>query len=307
MLHAILQGLNNLKVGLFFIPVFVFLLNSCTLFQSDIETVTDLLPRDSDLSGWIRASAPADYKGADAGLYNKEYYKTGIKHLTSCSYKSTGENRAEITMEVLRFDSVLNSYGLFSRIAGEREFSNETVNSLYTDKIALALRGEYIIYAFTDSADEDMETILNFFTTVSLKYLGTNYSREKLSGTINVLKSRDRYGIIYSESGSEQPVDIDRIYYTSWQYDRAIAEVFISERESFSDSYRIFRSRLKNGYTLSESGAVHTAFKKNRDGTLTYISVFEKWIYGCSSVPDLETGKKVSEEIHSRLVQYRNN
>ncbi len=302
---VISQELNDLMARALFISAMVILLNSCALLQSDIETVNDLLPRDSDLSGWIRASAPADYYGYNAAGYKKEYVKTGIIHFAICSYKPIGEDNSSIKMEVLRFDSVLNSYGFFSRIAGERDFSSDTVNSLYTDKFALVLRGEYILYAYTDSAEDDVIPAIKYLTDISLKYLGTNYSREKLSGPINVLKSRDRYGIIYSERSSEQQGDIDRIYFTYWIYGKATVGVFISERDSFEASYRIFRSRLNKGYILSESGDVHTAFKKERDGTLTFISVSGKWLYGCSAAPDIETGKKTSEEILSRIIHYK--
>lgn len=284
--------------------VMILLSVSCSLFQSEIESVSDMLPRDTDLSGWTRTAPPSEYSGGTLKKYKQDYHNTGIERLSTCSYESPDGDKPVVTVEVARFDNVLNSYGFFSRIAGEREFSSDTENEYYAENYAAVLRGEYLVYVFTDSVEDGTGNTLKNFIKSSLKYIGVNYSREKLTDRINILKFRDRYGIIYSANPVEQQKGIDNIYLTTWRHERAMVKIFTSERESFTDAYRIFRGRVKNGYIVAESGSVHTAFKKESDGTFTFISVYNKWIYGCWSSPDFETGKKTTDEVKTRIIQF---
>jgi len=293
-----------LKPGLIF-PVFIALLTaSCALFQSEIDSVSDMLPRDSDLSGWARISPPAEYSGNRISRYKNDYLKTGIERISVCSYENIGQDKPSITVETIRFDTVLNSYGLFSQIAAGMEFTAETENEFYGLNKAAVLRGEYLVYVFTGSGDEDTNAILKSFIRASLKYIGSGYSREKLNERINILKYRDKYGIIYSIKPVEKPEGIDSIYYTPWHNDKKLINVYISERESFADSYRLYTGIVKKGYIIAESGTVYTAFNKDKDSTFSFISVSDKWIYGCWSSPDIETGKKITEVLRSRITDY---
>lgn len=303
-LHVTLQERGDLKHSILLIPVILLLTVSCSLFQSDIDSVSDMLPRDTDLPGWERISPPAEYRGRRIKRYKEEYYNTGIERLSTCIYELPDSGTQPVTVEVARYDSVLNSYGFFSRIAGNREFSSGTESEYYDENYAIALRGEYTVYVFTGSKKEGTGSILKNFIKSSLKYIEVSYSREKLTDRINILKFRNRYGIIYSVNPVEQQEGIDRIFITTWRSGETPVKVFTSERDSFADAYRIFRERLKKGYIVAESGGVHTAFKKESDGTFTFISVYGKWIYGCWSSPDIETGKKIIDELKMRLIPF---
>ncbi len=270
------------------------------MFQSEIESVSDILPRETDLPGWNRISLPAEFSGMNVRKYRKEYHDTGIERLSTCNYHSFGENNAVVSVEVIKFDSVLNSYGFFSRSAGFAGYTTETINEYSSGKLALALRGEYIVYAFT-SDNEGMAIDLKNFIKSSLKYISENYVREKLPEKINVLKGPDKYGIIYSRTPIKEQKGIGRIFYTLWGTGKEQVVVFISEQDAFSDSYMIFRNRIREGYIVAESGTVNTAFKKENDGTFTFISAYDKWLYGCWSSGNIEQGKKITQELKNRI------
>jgi len=304
MQHAISRENFNLKRSLCLILSVIPCLLSCSLFVSQIDSVTDFLPRDTDLSGWNRISPPAEYSGLGIRRYNINYYKTGIKRFSVCRYESLNETDPVITVEVARFDSVLNAYGFFSRICGERSFTADSVNELLTDNFAVALRGEYVIHIFTAPETAGSSVTFKNFIRISLKYIGINHSKDKLPEQINILKNNGKYGIIYSVKSLENLSDIDRIYLTRWVLNRNTVTVFASERQSFSDSYELFRKRINSGFILSESGGVYTAFKRKSDRSYTFISVYKNWIYGAQSVTDIDTGKKITDELKSRILPY---
>ncbi len=303
MQHAISRENFNLKRSLCLILSVIPCLLSCSLFVSQIDSVTDFLPRDTDLSGWNRISPPAEYSGSGIKRYNKNYYKTGIKRFSICRYEPSGEDTV-ITAEVARFDNVLNSYGFFSRICGERSFKADTVNESVSDNFAAALRGEYVIHIFTLPGSGDNREILKTFMNISLKYIGINYSKDMLPEQINVLKGPDKYGIIYSVKSLDVPYGIDRIFLTRWIRKGRAVTVFASERGSFSDSYALFRERINSGFILSESGTVYSAFRQEGDASYTFISVYKNWIYGVQKTADIETGKKITEAIQSGIMAY---
>lgn len=301
---VILRGSIKLKRGVVSLTFVVLFTASCALFRSEIESVSDMLPRDTDLSGWMRTSQPVEYSGTGLRHYREDYHQTGIERISICNYKIIDDDKIVYTVELMRFNNVLNSYGFFSRIADGTEFSSDTENEFYGSHKAVALRGEYIVFAFTESDNEDSDVALKSFVRASLKYIGTAYTRENPDVRINILKNRDNYGIIYSIKPVEKQAGIDSIYYTQWRHEKALIKVFISERDSFTDSYRLFNERIKKGYIISESGAIHKAFSRDIDGTFSFISISGKWVYGCWSSPDIETGKKITEEIRLRISDY---
>lgn len=308
-LPVISQEQIDLKLKLLHITLPVLLFLSCALFQSDIDSVSDMLPRDTDLSGWTRIAPPEEYSGNRVKSYKTEYDKTGIERISICSYESfsyanSDDEKGTVTIEVMRFNGVQNSYGLFSRIAGENEFLAETENEFYGVNFAVALRGEYLVYVFTELNINNPVFDLKSFILPSLKNIGNSYSREKLNDRISILKYRDKNGIIFSGKSVEFLDGVDDIYYTVWRSEGAKIKVFFSERISFADSYRIFTEYIKKGYVIVESGSIHTAFKKESNGRYSFLSVSDKWLYGSLLSPDYKTGKRVTDELGARITDY---
>ena len=290
-----------LKIPVLLLPL---LLLSCALFRSDIDTVTDLLPRDTDLSGWSIKTASVEYSGRKIANYDKSYKKTGIEKLSACEYGSTDMEDVSVKVELMRFDSVLNAYGFFSIRRGEGNFSAGTVNEFYSDFYAVAQRGEYIVNVYSKNSRESMKNALAGFLQISLQYIGENYSRQELPSEIKILDGSVKYGIIYSPAGISNPDKIDRIYYTSWIVDKRKITVFASKRDSFAESYALLKNKIQKGYIISEAGAEHTAFIREPDGTYSFISVKNNWIYGCISVIDFKTGEIITDELRERITPF---
>ncbi|PKL18982.1 MAG: hypothetical protein CVV49_03025 [Spirochaetae bacterium HGW-Spirochaetae-5] len=274
---------------------------SCTLFQSETDSVVDMLPRDSDVPGWIRVDSPAYYKSKDIKNYNREYNGLGIEKLGALLYQSIDDPDIIIKLEVLKFTSVLNAYGFFSIKRGPGIFEAGRINEYYTNSMSIIQTGEYAIYSETGKTDMLLRKDLKTFVNIPLLYIGQDYKNDKLPDNLNMLKGSDGYGVLYIRKSYHKFPYVNKIYFTQWSWDKDMVDVFVSENSSFHDAYEIYSKSTENNYIMISSDNVYTAFKKEPDDKYSFISVSDKWIFGCWSVSDFNEGKKVLDEIRSRI------
>lgn len=294
------------KFILIFILYILFLTStSCTLFQGETDSVMDLLPRDSDVPGWVRIDSPVYYKSNDIKKYNSDYDGLGIDKLSTSLYQSIDDPGIIIKLEVLKFTSVLNAYGFFSIKRGPGVFEAAQINEYYSNAISIIQTGEYAAYSETGKAEMFLKKDLKTFVNIPLLYLGHNFNNEKLPDSLNVLKGIDGYGVLYSKKPYHQYTLVKNIFFTQWSWNKDFVDVFLSKNSSFHDAYEIYRKSIENNYILISSNNIYSAFKKDQDGKYSFISVSDSWIFGCWSVSDFDEGKKVLDEINSRILKYK--
>lgn len=282
-------------------------LSSCSLFQSEIDSVTDLLPRDSDVPGWVKNASVHSYKAKDVKKYNRDYNGLGIEKLAATVYQSIDDKNVEIKLEVIRFNSVIDAYGFFSIKRGPGIFETADVNEFYSNSISIIQIGEYAVYSSTYKADLLLKTDLKTFVNIPLLYIGQNYIHDHLPDSLNVLKGVDGYGVLYSRKPYLKFPFLRNINFTQWLSNKDLIDVFFTEKDSFYDAYEIFKKSIDSNYIIISSDNTYTAFKKEQDNNYTFISVSDKWIFGCRSVSNINEGKKVLGEIRSRIEDYKKN
>lgn len=293
------------KIILIYISLIVITLSSCSLFQSEIDSVTDLLPRDSDVPGWIRINSVLYYKGKDVKKYNREYSGLGIDKLASCVYQSIDDPAILIKLEVIKFSSVVNAYGFYSIKRGPGIFDASQKNEYYSNAASIMQIGEYAAYAVTEKTELLLKKDLKTFVNIPWLYVGQNYMQDKLPDSLNVIRGFDGYGVLYSRKPYHKFRYINRVHFTQWLWNNDIVDIFFNENDSFYDAYEIFKKSIDNSYIMISSDNTYTAFKKEQDGKYTFISVNGRYIFGCWSVGDLDEGKKILNEVSSRIEGYK--
>jgi len=281
-------------------------LTSCTLFQSETDTVIDLLPRDSDVPGWEKTNASVYFKGKNVKMYNREYEGLEIEKLAASVYQSIDNRDIKIKLEVIKFSSILNAYGFFSVKRGPGIFEISDINAFDDNSISIIQIGEYAIYSATDHMDLLLKKDLKTFSNISLQYIGQNYLHEKLPSSLNILKGIDGYGVLYSRNPYYKLPLLPDIYITQWTWNNELIDIFLSEKDSFYDAYKIFKNITgNNNYIMISSDNTYTAFKKDAEDKYSFISVNDKIIFGCWSVSNFKEGKKILGEIKSRIEDYK--
>lgn len=279
--------------------------SSCALFQGETDSVIDLLPRDSDVPGWVRVDSPVFYKNKSIKIYNREYNGLGIEKLASSLYQSIDDPSIVIKLEVIKFSSVINAYGFFSIKRGPGIFETGDINEYYSNAISIIQTGEYAVYSETGKTDLLLKKDLKTFVNIPLLYIGQNFTGNKLPESINALKGIDGYGVLYSRKPYHKFPFVNGIYFTQWSWDKDLVDVFLSENNSFYDAYAIYKKSTDNNYIMISSDNVYTAFKKDADEKYSFISVNDNWVFGCWSVSDFNEGKKILDEISSRIEKYK--
>lgn len=278
---------------------------SCSLFQAGTESVNELLPRDSDVPGWTRNGSASNYKSKDIKKYNREYTALGIEKLAAAEYSSIDDPNITIRLEVIKFGSVLDAYGFYSIKRGPGIFEPAEINEYYTNEVSIFQTGQYVFFSITGNTDKLLKKDLKTFANIPMLYIGENYSHEKLPASLGVLKGSDGYGVLYSRKPYYKFPYLSGITLTQWVSDKDSVELFFAENDSFYDAYEIFKKTTAKDYILLSSDDIYTAFKKDSDGKYSFISVSDRWIFGCWSVTDLNAGKKILSEIRSRIEDYK--
>lgn len=295
-----------MKIKIFKPVLFILItLTSCSLFQGETDSIIDLLPRDTDVPGWVRTELISQYKGKSIKTYNREYDGLGIEKLSFCIYKSLDNPDIEIKLEVIKFKTVLDAYSFYSIKRGPGLFDISDTNEYYTNTAAIVQTGEYIIYAMTEKIDSLLKSELKTFVNIPVMYIGKNYMRGILPAKLNILRSPDGYGILYSRKPYHRFPLIKNIYFTQWIWNNKIIYVFLSETGSFYDAYQLFNRSTESGYVITSSNNVYTAFNKEPDDTYSFISVNDRWIFGCWSLTDAGEGRKILGEILSKIQDYK--
>lgn len=278
---------------------------SCSLFQSETDSASDLLPRDTDVPGWIRTDLFSEYKKKEIKHYNREYDGIGIEKLAFCIYKSLDNPATEIKLEVIKFGSILDAYGFYSIKRGPGLFETSGTNEYYTNTLSIVQAGEYIFYAMTEKIESLLKNDLKTFVNIPVLYIGKNYLQGTLPAKLNILRGIDGYGVLYSRKPYHRLPFLNNICFTQWTWNKKITDVFLSEADSFNEAYHIFNKSTESGYILTSSNDNYTAFKKESDGTYSFISVNDRWIFGCWSVKDIDEGRRILSEILSKIQDYK--
>jgi len=284
------------------IVILVIFLNSCALFQSEMESVNDFLPRDTDVPGWMRSSFPEEFSGFSVSNYKKEYKTLGVERLSICHYNSLDNENYKVAVEIIKFNSVLNAYGFFSKKANEVYFEPVTKIDIYRDDFALSLRGDIVVYAYPYS-DFASGEILKKLIDVATTYIGQYYDHQSLPAKISILDNPYKAALIYSITTYE-PAGIDDVFVKTWQHRDIKVSVFFSERKSTEECWLMFNRFIKNGWTLSETEQGTIAFIKPKSKGYSFIAVHERWIYGCIDTPSIQYGGEILEILKTRISLY---
>lgn len=271
------------------------------MFQSDSDNVVDMLPRESDVPGWSKTGSDLYLKKKDIGKLIREYRGLGIERYAGSIYESIDEKGARIKLEIMKFGTTLDAYGFFSVKRGPGIFDTADTNEYYSNSIGLVQSGEYVIFTSTDKTDSLLKKELKTFANIPLLYIGKGNKTNKLPSGISAIRGVDGYGVLYSRKQYHRFPQIRDIYFTQWNWNGELIELFYSDRGSFYDAYELFKKTSASEYILISSDDKYTAFRKEQDGRYCFVSVSDRWIFGCWSVKEFDDGKKILHEILYRL------
>jgi len=275
--------------------------SSCSIFQREPGYISDYIPRDSDVPGWNRNVTPGTVEGSDAGSYRQDYTGLGISAISWCTYSSFDDRDRTIRIEVIRFNHVIDAFSFFSEIAGFSENGSCPDTEYFNENLSIIRAGEYVIYASTENLHIQNTADLKNFTSISMSYLGDRYSEENLPLLSNVLKRAGASCVLYSRRGISAVAGINRCYYSLINSENRTYFIFLSDRGTNYDAMNLFQKIIAKKYIVLKADNTQSAFIKDETGTYTFISIFDRWIYGCWKVTDINDGKIILQNIRNAV------
>ncbi len=285
-----------------FAPLTLF--TSCILIQSGIDQITDLVPRDSDVPGWNRTGEVMTFQDDNVEGYKNEYSGLGIEKIAVCRYANFADPRQIITVEVIRFNSILNSFSFFSGIKGFGDDTKCSEEEFSSEGTMVFRQGEYIIYVYTANPDLNSKKEMKIFTDVVNAYIGKNFIQDKLPPVSSILKRSGAPCVLYSRKSLAHLRGINRIYYAGITEGEKKYFVFLSDRESGYNSMNIFQKMISKKYIIIKADNTQSAFIKDENSKYTFISVYDRWIYGCWGISEINDGKNVLVNIRNVIESY---
>lgn len=285
------------------ILIFIFL-TACSIFQRGTGYISDNIPRDSDVPGWNREMTPVTVEDAGIESYRRDYRGLGIAALAWCTYSSFDNRERVIKVEVIRFNSIIDSYSFFSDITAFNETGSCPDNEFYNDRLAIIRAGEYIIYVRTDTDHLENTADLKNFSSISRSYIGDRFSAESLPSIHDVLKRAGASCVFYSKRGITPAAGISRCWYSVINDENKKYFVFLSDRGTVYDSMDLFQKIISKKYIVLKADNTRSAFIKDESGTYKFVSIYDRWIYGCWGVKDINDGKIILQNIRNAVESY---
>ena len=288
------------------LPVIIFVLtfSACTIFQRGEGYIIDYIPRDSDVPGWNRDMAPVTVEGPEIGSYSADYTGIGIETMAWCTYTSFENRDRLMKVEIIRFNGITDAYSFFSDVSGFSETGTCPDNEFYNANLAILRAGEYIIYVRTEAQHLENPRDLKNFSSISMSYIGDSYSAENLPSIHDVLKRAGASCVLYTRKGIVSAAGINRCYYSMINGENKKYFVFLSERGTNYDCMNLFQKTISKKYIILKADNTQSAFKKDDSGSYIFISVYDRWIYGCWGVTDINDGKSILQNIRNAVEIY---
>ena len=292
------------KIALYLITFVLFCFCSCTLFRAGSDSLVDYIPRDSDVPGWNRTAAPVTVNAEGVEFYNSDYAKLGIDKLVSCSYSSFDDRERIMKVEVIRFNNIPDAYSFFSEIVEFSETGECPEDEYYSDTSAVLRAGEFIVYVRTEMEHIRNAADLKTFSYISRSYIGDRHSQESLPPLSNVLKRTGAQCVLYSKKGIMPVQGISRCYYSMIIEGENRYFVFLSDRGTYYDSMSLFQKITSKKFIIIKADDTQSAFSRDEKRSYVFISVHDRWIFGCWDVTGISDGKRILQGVRNAIVSY---
>jgi hypothetical protein len=286
----------------------VVLLLSCASLRSGGVSMTELLPRETEIPGWQLSDAGSH----DSGELTPDERASGAEEKVSALYCSMSRGKRTAGVEILRFGSALEAFGLFSieRSSLKDIKRNGPDYAAASDAIIFRLGRFYIrirIQPDKKSARADYSADADFFYGIIRDRLESMGGSDAMPEAAYLFSAAGDYSdLIYFRRGDPLLPQLDRVYARPKELRGRIRRVYYSDRNSAMEAQSLFASILSgasSGFTLARSGPVPVAFRKLPGGGILCISFHRQWIFGLFDADDIDEVSGLLDELAACIIR----
>lgn len=283
---------------------FLIMVSSCIFMPKKIA-ITDLMPRETDVPGWVvtRQVKSSGKKIAAVttacALYNPQEYVAVL-------YTNLSDKKKTVTAEVFTFSSALDAFGAFSVERGFAESNKFVSDDDYSSARGLFFRvgKNYVRIAGEGLGEQAVET-LDQFRVVLQQNMKMPSNIDLFPDNMFIFSAdRSTRNIIYHKHGIDSIPGTGPLFVTR----RPLFEkMYLSWNMKLPGAYdadRKFQDILKQGsgeLLLNKIGKLPVAVRIIKDREHLLICCYKNWIFGVLDAETMDRGNNILVVLFSEI------
>jgi hypothetical protein len=270
---------------------------SCT-FLPKPGTMADYLPRDTDVPGWVLAQKYAlnsEKKIGQAIPSSSEYDPV---EMAGAEYNYLSDNSRTISVRVIKFRSLIDAFGLYSRERGfdrDAQFSGDETYS--SDRGLYSYQGKFYVSVSGGPEGERDPAVFQQFLGVVRQNLKNQAGTDRLPDYILSLSERgSSRDIVYYKDGLETLPGSRELFVTRRSISGKSYDLVYSRLPNAFDAEQTFHKILKAGsgsFMLTKIGSLQPAIKAVSSAEYLFIAYYKHWIFGVLNAENMKEVNKI--------------
>jgi hypothetical protein len=284
------------------LPLFIL---SCSIFQTTSPAIVELLPRDTDVPGWGQQSPYYFTTPEKVSLFSGNYPLYHVSEIVLAQYQSISSSDVMIEVYILKSDTPLNAFGIYSLDRGFSQLRYARDNEYFTDSGLYFRNGEYYVKLLAQNSDDVRKNDLILFKDVITAKLGPVASKAALPQWMYTFSpSKSLADLVYYINGTPLIPELHDLFVRKRTIEGKDLYIFFmkggTKYETSNLLLEIFKSSQPN-FMLSKTGSVQVGLKENPEGGYLYIAYRNEWIYGVLNAESISMGNKIMITLYSEM------
>jgi hypothetical protein len=270
---------------------------SCGLFQRATSLI-DFLPRETEVPGWVAVHRTTANGRKAIERISGDYALYDPRILASADYHHLSDESKTVRVELLEFESSLDSFGLFSLERGfDFPVRYADDNAYFSDKGCFFRLGDFYIKITGENLGEERDGIFEQYRAVLFQNLKNHAGGEPLPNEMFLFSdNRSTIDLAYYKKGIQAVPGSENLYIVQRNMRKRKYKIFYMKKSTLNETGRAFRSILRSAdgsYILSKIGNYETALRLLENHEYQYISYYKHWIFGALDAENMEAGASI--------------
>jgi hypothetical protein len=272
-------------------------LTSCS-FLPRTPTIVDILPRETDVPGWNIAQQYRTSSLKKIRELNSLCAEYDPVELIAAEYGRISDETKTISLEIIRFRSALDSFGMYSRDRGlDGAVSAEGDKDCASDGNVFSRHGKYYVRIRGENLDAQESEAIEQFRSVVKQNLKGKGGDESLPDSLFIFsQDRSTGNIVYYKKGMGLVPGLKNVSVMRRALGGKKTDVLYAKMTSVLDAEQQFNAILKTGgnaFILSKIGSLETAIRIISDTEYLFVSHYKQWIFGVRNADTMNEGNRI--------------
>jgi hypothetical protein len=281
------------------------LFDSCSLIPR-ASTIADILPRETDVPGWAIARHYRTGSLSKIGQINALYTEYDPLELIVAEYGRLSDIKKTVRIEIIRFRSALDAFGVYSRERGLNGTSHASGDDTWTTERNLFFRqGRFYIRITGENLDAQETGAIEQFQGVVRKNLTKRAGEDVLPDSLYLFSDdRSTGDIVFYKKGIDTIPGLKNIYVMRRTLGGKKFGIVYAKLPTAFDAEQEFHQILKTGggvFILSKIGSLQPAIRIISDTEYLFISYYKQWIFGVLNADTMNEGNRIIVYLFSEI------